>query len=263
MTPESEESTTGTFSSQLSTRASYEDMLRRRLPPLLSIIAGMVDAIGYLTLKIFVAHVTGNIVVIAAQLVYREPSPKLDQILAVPVFMLAVAGVWFIAQALNKRELDLSRPLLLMQFLLLCCVMILAVVFHVGDDPRGLFSDVVAMIAISAMACQFSLLQLSMPGAPSTAVMTGNLTKAVLAFLETATERQPLIADSNRQLKEALAQVLGFFVGCLLGAAAVSMLGDWAWILPASMAAFALVATPRPATENGRTSRANPPENKT
>jgi uncharacterized membrane protein YoaK (UPF0700 family) len=75
--------------------------------------------------------------------------------------------------------------------------------------------------------------------------MTGNLTKTVLAFLETASERQPLMADASAQLKGSLSQVTGFFVGCLLGAEAVSMLGDWAWTLPVTMAAVALAVTPR------------------
>lgn len=35
------------------------------LPTLLSVIAGMVELIGFLTLDIFTAHVAGNIVVIA------------------------------------------------------------------------------------------------------------------------------------------------------------------------------------------------------
>ena len=59
----------------------YEDLLRKRLPPVLSVIAGMVDVTGYLSLKLFTAHVTGNIVIIVAQLVYGGP-PRMDQILA-------------------------------------------------------------------------------------------------------------------------------------------------------------------------------------
>ena len=168
--PESAESRGGTPSSYPSTETTHEELLRRRFPALLSVIAGMVDVIGYLSLKLFTAHVTGNIVIIAAQLVYGGP-PKLDQILAVPVFMVAVAGVWITAQVLHRRGPNLSRLLLLIQFLLLSSALVVAVIFHPDANPRGLIADVTAMIAISAMASQYSLLQLTMPGAPSTAVV--------------------------------------------------------------------------------------------
>ena len=67
--------------------------LESRLPPLLSVIAGMVDLTGFLTLgHIFTAHVTGNLVVAAADAVHGGPF-HLAQALAIPVFMLALAGV--------------------------------------------------------------------------------------------------------------------------------------------------------------------------
>src|SRR5689334_22991144 len=79
--------------------ASAPSRSERWLPPLLSVIAGMVDVIGYLSLgKLFTAHVTGNLVVIAALLVHGGP-PNMAQILAVPVFIVAVAAVWLIAKA--------------------------------------------------------------------------------------------------------------------------------------------------------------------
>ena len=242
--PESAESSGAVPSSYPSTDPTQKELLRKRFPALLSVIAGMVDVIGYLSLKLFTAHVTGNIVIIAAQLVYGGP-PKMDQILAVPVFIVAVAGVWICAQVLHKRGPALPKRLLLIQFLLLSCVLVVAVVSHPDANPSGLMADVTAMIAVSAMASQYSLLQLTMPGAPSTAVMTGNLTKTVLAFLETASEQQPLMADAREHLRKAIQVVVGFFVGCLIGAGAVFWLGDWAWSLPVIMAGVALALAPR------------------
>src|SRR5215469_11610460 len=230
----------------------YEDLLRKRLPPVLSVIAGMVDVIGYLSLKLFTAHVTGNIVIIAAQLVYGGP-PRMDQILAVPVFVLAVAGVWITAQALHRRGPALPRMLLLIQFFLLALALIVAVIYHPSADPSGLTADVTAMIAVSAMACQFTLLQLTMRRAPSTAVMTGNLTKTVLALLETVTERQPLLADAKEQLKKTVQLVIGFFVGCLIGAGAVSSFGEWAWAFPVALAGVAVTLVPREHSAFNRT----------
>jgi len=56
----------------------------RWLPSLLSVIAGMVDVIGFLSLGIFTAHVTGYIVVIGA-LIVRHNRVNPAQIQAVPV----------------------------------------------------------------------------------------------------------------------------------------------------------------------------------
>jgi len=55
-------------------------------------------------------------------------------------------------------------------------VLILAVITDSATDRHGLMAGVTALIAVSAMACQFSLLRLAATGAPSTAAMTGNVT---------------------------------------------------------------------------------------
>src|SRR5262245_32213001 len=206
---------------------------------MLSAIAGTVDVIGFLSLGLFTAHVTGNLVVIAALLMRGGP-PKMAQILAVPVFMVAVAAVWLIAKGLRRRGRALVRPLLLVQFLLLAGVLILARVNRLATDPRGVMSGITAMLAVSAMACQFSLLRLAMTGAPSTAVMTGNVTNTVLALLDTLFRDQPLTEGANERLKRTFNVVVGFLAGCIAGAGAVSSLGDWAWSLPVVLAAAAM-----------------------
>jgi uncharacterized membrane protein YoaK (UPF0700 family) len=214
------------------------------LPPLLSVIAGMVDVIGYLSLGLFTAHVTGNLVVIAALLVRGGP-PHLVQILAVPAFVVAVAAVWLIAKTSDRRGPALAGPLLLVHFLLLSCVLTFSVIQDPAAPPHGSMAGIAAMIAVSAMACQFALLRLAVPGVPSTAVMTGNLTNTVLSLLDTLSRAQPLTEGAQERLKKTLKLLAGFFAGCVAGAAAVSLLGNWAWSLPVTLAGAAVVRSLR------------------
>lgn len=209
------------------------------LPTLLSVIAGMVDLIGFLSLGIFTAHVTGNIVVVGALVVlHRRVNPA--QILAIPVFILAVAATWLIAKASSRRGTRLLRPLLLIHSLLITCLFIFSVVTKPSVAPHGHVATIAAMIAVSAMACQFALLRLALPVAPSTAVMTGNLTNAVLGLVDLSSRSRPLMESDRRRLTGALHLIIGFFVGCVVAAAAVTYLGDWAWSFPAVLAAVAV-----------------------
>jgi len=211
----------------------------RWLPTLLSVIAGMVDLIGFLNLGIFTAHVTGNIVVVGA-LVVRHNRVNPAQILAIPVFILAVAATWMIAKASGRRGTGLMRLLLLVHFLLLSCLLIFSVVTKPSSDPRGLMGAVAAMIAVTAMGVQFALLRLTLPVAPSTAVMTGNLTNAVLALADSLPRTQPLMESDSKRLRDALRLLIGFFLGCIAAAVGVMYLGDWAWSLPSALAAAAV-----------------------
>ena len=211
-----------------------------RLPPLLSVIAGMVDLTGFFTLgHVFTAHVTGNLVVAAADAVHGGPF-HLAQVLAIPVFMVALAGVWLIAQASHQRHLGLVSPLLLVQFLLLAVVLIFSVVTRPSADPHGLMAGIAVMIAVSAMACQYALLRLAMPRVVSTAVMTGNLTNTVLSLLDSLSERCALLPVDAGRLKRSLHLLVGFLLGCVMAAYAVTMLEDWAWALPVALSGAAL-----------------------
>ena len=214
--------------------------LEARLPPLLSVIAGMVDLTGFFTLgHIFTAHITGNLVVAAAAVVQGGPV-NVAQALAIPVFMLALAVVWLIAQASHRRGPSLARLLLLVQFLLLAAVLIFSVLTRPSADPRGLTAGIAVMIAVSAMACQYALLRLAIPGAISTAVMTGNLTNTVLSLMDLLSRHGALLPVDAGRLKRSLHLLFGFLLGCVVAASAVSLVGDWAWSFPAALAAVAI-----------------------
>jgi uncharacterized membrane protein YoaK (UPF0700 family) len=214
--------------------------VEQQLAPVLSVIAGMVDLTGFFTLgNIFTAHITGNLVVAAAAAVRGGPV-HLAQVLAIPVFMLALAAVWLIARASNCRGQTLARLLLLIQFLLLAAVLIFTVVTKPSADPHGLTAGIAAMIAVCAMACQYALFRLAIPGAVSTAVMTGNLTNTVLSLMDLLSPNRPLMTVDKGRLKRSVRLLLGFLLGCIVAAAAISVLGDWAWSLPAVLAAAAI-----------------------
>ena len=214
--------------------------LAERLPPLLSVIAGMVDLIGFFTLgNIFTAHVTGNLVLASAAAVRGGPL-NLAQALAIPVFIVAVATTCLIAQASNKHGPALARLLLQVQLVLLAAVLIFSVLTRPSTNPRGLMAGIAVMIAVSAMACQYALLRLASPKVVSTAVMTGNLTNAILSLTEMLSTRRSLMAADAERLKSSLRLLAGFLVGCLVAAAAVSFLADWAWSLPVALAALAI-----------------------
>ena len=209
---------------------------------LLSAISGVVDVISFLTLKIFAAHITGNLVLIAAALAGGH-NPRSDQVLALPVFMAATAAAWLIAKTSGLQGLRLARLLLAVQFILLVAVSVIAARYRPSLNPAGPMFTVAAMTAVAAIACQFAFLRVVMPKAPPTAVMTGHLSSFTLALSgfiagEASTEA------ARQRLRNPFFLLLGFFGGCAAGAGAVVSFGDWSWLLAVALAAIAVVSVP-------------------
>ena len=215
--------------------------LERWLPPLLSVIAGMADLIGFFTLgNTFTAHLTGNLVLATAALVRHAPV-ELAQVLAIPVFMLALVAVWLITRASGRRSVGLVRLLLMIQFILLAAVMAVSVVTRASAEPEGLMAGVAAMIAVAAMACQYALFRLALPDVASTAVMTGNLTNTVLLSMNLLSIGRSSLPNESARLARSVWPLVGFLLGCAIAGAAVSRLADWAWILPVVLAGVAVL----------------------
>src|SRR5258708_22422474 len=103
----------------------------------LSVIAGSVDVIGFLGLgTLFIAHITGNLVILAARYAAGEHAPA-AHLLSVPVFMIALMAARLLAASLDRSGIATLRPLLFLQFLLLSGF--LAVWIEVGSssDPNA------------------------------------------------------------------------------------------------------------------------------
>src|SRR6266404_5895017 len=224
----------------------------RSLPTVLSIIAGSVDAIGFLGLGgLFTAHVTGNLVILAAHLVSGSGAP-VAPMLSVPVFVATLGLTRLLAGALERIGLASLRPLLLLQLLLLVGFLVLCASAGPRIDPDATEAILAGMLGVSAMAVQNALVQISLKGAPSTAVMTTNITRFMMDVGDVMLGRKPVdVAEARDRAVRTLPVIVGFAVGCGLGAACEAALGLRSLALPAGLAllAFAVGLRPSPMEE--------------
>ncbi|EFK34242.1 Predicted membrane protein [Chryseobacterium gleum] len=195
---------------------------------LLTMIAGYCDTVTFVAADaLFSAHVTGNFIVFAYQFVKGSDIHAWVKLLTFPVFILAVmAGGRIAGKVINHYTLLFWEGALL-----LSAGMIVAVFSYYGT-----FSEVVmytvAMITVFAMGLQnaFGKLYAKETHGPTT-MMTGNVTQASLDF-GTLLSNGFHHPEAWASLKKQLVTILGFLVGCFLGAYAGKQYGLVTLVLP-------------------------------
>ena len=229
---------------------SVEDSLELTLLPfVLSVIAGTADVISFLGLGgLFTAHITGNLVILAAHLATGGAGQfaTIATMLSVPVFMAALLLTKLFALGLESLRIATLRPLLFLHFLLLSGFLAVAVAAGPQAAPDAFHIVVAGMLGVSAMAVQNALAQISIRGAPATAVMTTN----VVNFVIDATTLLAASDDDERRhaasrTKRTWPAIVGFAMGCALGAAVQAAVGLWSLAGPAGLALLALALAAR------------------
>jgi uncharacterized membrane protein YoaK (UPF0700 family) len=218
--------------------ASIDDSLGTKLLPfVLSVIAGSADVISFLGLGgLFTAHITGNLVILAAHVVSGGDAP-LAVILSVPVFMVMLVLTRLLAAGLEAIGLASLWPLLLLQFLLLGGFLVLCVAAGPHIDPKAANAILAGMLGVSAMAVQNALPQISLTGTTSTAVMTTNVTRFMMDVGEVLLGRDPdEVAKARSRAKNTWPPIVGFTIGCGVGAACEAAVGLWSLALPTGLA---------------------------
>ena len=210
------------------------------LPSVLSVIAGSVDVISFVGLGgLFTAHITGNLVILAAHVVSGGDAP-LAVMLSVPVFMVVLGLVRLLVGGLEAIGFASLRPLLLLQFLLLAGFLVLCVSAGPHLNPNSAIAATPSMPATIAMAVQNALPQISLTGAPSTAVMTTNVTRFMMDVGEVLLGRDPDdVAKARSRAKNTWPPIVGFTVGCGVGVACKAAVGLWSLALPTGLALLA------------------------
>jgi uncharacterized membrane protein YoaK (UPF0700 family) len=217
------------------------------LPTVLSLIAGSVDVISFLGLGgLFTAHITGNLVILAAHIV-SGGNAALAPMLSVPVFIAVLVAARLLASGLEAFGIASLKPFLGLQLLLLAGFFLLCADAGAPIAPDGTRAIVAGMLGVAAMAVQNALVQISLRGAPATAVMTSNITRFVMDLGTVLFEdNRDESASACRRARHAWPAILGFASGCALGAIAQAVIGLQSLALPAGFALLALVLSVQP-----------------
>lgn len=181
----------------------------------LTIIAGYCDTITFVAAdKIFSAHVTGNFIVFAYQLVKGSDADAWIKLLSFPVFMLAViVGGWIAARFINKH-------------FVLCCEGLILILAGIMAYLLGYIADaaitwpmyLVTMTIVFAMGLQnaYGKLFAKETYGPTT-MMTGNTAQFALdirSYVVSGLRN----ADFLSAIGKSCITLGGFLTGCFLGA---------------------------------------------
>lgn len=190
---------------------------------LLAWIAGYADTATFVAGdSIFSAHVTGNFIVFAAQVVAGANPGDWVKLLTFPVFILAVMAGGRIAKKTDTKY----RILFIESLVLLTCSVLALMLPHwpIIEEKAGM--HIIVMISVAAMGLQnaFGKLFAKETHGPTT-MMTGNVTQASLdlgKILFGGIEKEVI---SWMSLQKQLITIGGFLAGCLLGALFGKLLG--------------------------------------
>jgi uncharacterized membrane protein YoaK (UPF0700 family) len=207
---------------------------------ILSFIAAFVDTCVFIGLfGLFTAHVTGNFVLIGAQLVANE-GDLLVKLLALPEFMVAVGAAVLLARRLKRQGRNALPVLLALETLLLLITVGAVVVLKPPSNGQDQSALIIGLLASVAMGLQNALMRLELSFLPPSTVMTVTVTQTVIDAVNLMVDRAPSEARSvtRMRFKRTLPTIAAFFLGAAGGAYGYFLGGFVALLLPAALCAL-------------------------
>jgi uncharacterized membrane protein YoaK (UPF0700 family) len=189
-------------------------------------------------------HITGNLVVLAARIITGDPT-IISIILSVPIFVLMLLLTSLLARAIERTGGSPLRSLAVLQLLLLLSFLALSIAEGPWSDADAPFAIVAGMLGVAAMATQNAMVQVGLRNAPTTAVMTTNLTRLMvdLSLVLLSRDADEVATAKNRAVHTSTV-VVGFILGCAAGAAGEAAAGLWALGLPTGVAFLRSIGYP-------------------
>jgi uncharacterized membrane protein YoaK (UPF0700 family) len=194
---------------------------------LLSAVAGFCDTVTFVAAdSIFSAHVTGNFIVFASQVILGNNANAWIKLITFPVFVIAViTGGWLD----EKKQGNPYFILLVESSLLLFSSAVALATQYFFNDYHPLYW--IVMLVVFAMGLQnaFGRLYAKETYGPTT-MMTGNTTQASLSLRNYMRKLDG--AESSAGFKKQLYPLGGFLFGCLSGALISKWAGLFSIIIP-------------------------------
>ncbi len=185
----------------------------------LAFAAGFVDVAGFIALfSLFTAHVTGNFVLIGAAMAGGSASGLLAKLLALPVFIIAVAFARFAILWCERHQIAPFRPVVALQVLLLSLFLLLGRAAEPVIDANAPLAVLAGMSGVAAMGFQNALARLILPAFPPTTIMTGNTTQFVIDVIDLLRGDETLRAAALSRVKRMGPVLLAFVLGTSCGA---------------------------------------------
>jgi len=211
----------------------------------LSFIGGLVDAVGFISLfGLFTAHVTGNFVIIADQLAIGGGG-VIAKVLALPVFMLAVAVARIIALVLERRNISPSTPLLSLEAVLLVGAGAWGLALSPISHPDAAGPIMIGMLAVAAMGVQNGFGRLAIAHLPATTVMTVNVAQLTIDVVDLALARNRTKGPALGRVLRMGASVTCFGLGAFAGAFGFALWSFAVLAIPALLLLLTIVVIRR------------------
>lgn len=199
----------------------------------LGFTAGYVDTVGFVALfGLFTAHVTGNFVLIGAELA-QPGHGVLMKLLAFPAFVLAVAMTRLMTISLSQRGKPLLRPVLLLQLVFLGGFMVVGLLAVPVTDTAAPLALLAGVLGATGMGVQNAGSRLVLSQLAPTTVMTGNVTQLVIDSVDML--RGTADAATRARAGKFFWPILTFGLGAISGAFAYVYGSFWALLLPMAL----------------------------
>lgn len=207
----------------------------------MAFVGGYVDVIGFVLLfGLFVAHATGNIVMLGVGLA-GDASGLTTKLLALPVFIGAVAATYALIRWRNARGQPCEVLVLALQAALLLVFMLLtawALPAASANEPAVMLAGLVGVIA---MAVQNVGARVVFAHLAPTTMMTGNVTQVAIDIVDLVVARGRPDEALRARIAKTWPPVLAFALGAMGGAVGVLVAGAWSLALGAVVVAILAV----------------------